>query len=232
MRAQDFVQATVDYHNQLCPKAWDGTDIKPDVRMRLLEIAEIFIEYLEIENFNVLDVVLTGSMANYNWTKFSDFDVHVIARYSELQCDDLVDAFYRAKKHIWNNEHNIIIHGHEVEMYVEDVEDPPVSQGVYSLINSRWLKQPTHNVPEIDRGAVAAKVQDLAKQIDVAIESADEASDVKRIAEKLRKMRRSGLAEHGEFGVENLAFKTLRNMGYISRLHDAYISKQDQALSI
>ena len=232
MRAVDFVRATAQYHTELCPKAWDNNQLRPEVRAKLLEIAEIFVDYLEIPNFEVLDIVLTGSMANYNWTDYSDFDIHVVTRYSDLQCDDLAEAFYRAKKHIWNNEHDIMVRGHEAELYVEDVEEPPVSGGMYSLRDDVWIKEPGYEKPDINDSAVLAKVQDLVKQIEVAMSTADDPMDLKRITDKLRKMRRSGLDTHGEFGVENLAFKTLRNMGLITDLHNAYLQQQDQQLSL
>ena len=232
MRAIDFVRATAQYHSELCPKAWDGNELRPEVQAKLTEIAEIFVNYLDIPNFQVVDIVLTGSMANYNWTQYSDFDLHVVTRYSDLQCDDLAEAFYRAKKHIWNEEHDITIRGHEIELYVEDTEEPPVSGGVYSIMDQRWIKEPGYEQPSIDDRAVVAKVQDLVKQIEVAMRRADDPNDLKRITDKLRKMRRAGLDAHGEFGVENLAFKTLRNMGLIKALHDAYIEKQDHSLTL
>jgi predicted nucleotidyltransferase len=232
MRAIDFVRATAQYHTELCPKAWDGDDMRPEVRAKLLEIAEVFVRYLEIPEFEVIDIVLTGSMANYNWTDYSDFDIHVITRYADLQCDDLAEAFYRAKKHIWNTDHDIVVRGHEAELYVEDVEQPPVSGGVYSLRDDTWIKEPGYERPDVDDAAVVAKVQDLVKQIEVAMQSADDPDDLKRITDKLRRMRRTGLDTHGEFGVENLSFKTLRNMGIIEQLHRAYLNKQDQSLRL
>ena len=36
--------------------------------------------------------------------------------------------------------------------------------------------------------------------------------------DKILKMRREGLAKDGEFSVENLSFKKLRNEGYIEKV--------------
>jgi predicted nucleotidyltransferase len=232
MRSQDFVRTTTQYHKELCPLAWHNDTLRTEVRAKLLEIAKLFVAYLEIPNFEIMDIILTGSMANYNWTRFSDFDVHVATRYSDLQCDDIVGAFYHAKKSIWNYEHDITIRGHEAELYVEDVEQSAVSGGVYSILEDQWIKKPTYELPNINSSAVTAKVHDFAVQIDRSIETADDAEDLRRLTDKLRKMRRSGLDTAGEFSVENLTFKTLRNMGYIKKLHDAYLSKQDQSLSL
>jgi hypothetical protein len=232
MRAEDFVADNVSYNEQLSPIAWDGDQLRLPVRVALLRAAKFFTDYLDIPNFRVVDVVLTGSMANYNYTKFSDFDLHVVTRYSDLECDDLAEAFYRAKKSIWNDKHDITISGHDVELYVEDVEQPPVSAGVYSLLQDRWLKKPDYSPPTVDDRAVNLKVADLAKQIDVAVDRADDPEDIYRITDKLRKMRRTGLDTTGEFGVENLTFKVLRNLGYLDKLDQEYRRQQDQNISI
>ena len=232
MRAKDFVKNNVTYHDSLNPAAWDGTELRSEVRTRLLEIAKVFVGYLEIPDFKVIDVVLTGSMTNYNYTKYSDFDIHVATRYSDLQCDDLAEALYRAKKQIWNDAHDIMIRGHEAELYVEDVGQPPVSGGRYSLLNGTWVEKPKFNPPSVDDTAVNAKVNDLIKQIDSAIKLADDPEDIKRIMDKIRNMRRAGLDRNGEFSVENLSFKILRNMGYISKLSKSYHRQQDIELSL
>jgi hypothetical protein len=231
MKANDYVRGNIAYHETLSPITWDNGILRPDVQIKLLQIAKKFVGYLEIPNFQVLDVVLTGSMANYNWTKFSDFDLHIVTKYSNLQCDDLAEAFYQAKKKIWNDTHDITIHGHEAELYVEDIEQPPVSAGMYSLLDDKWIKKPEYNPPGINDTAINQKVNGLIKQINSAIESND-ADDIKRLMTKIRKMRRSGLDNAGEFGTENLAFKVLRNLGYINQLNTEYIRKQDRELSI
>ena len=174
MKAQDFVRATAAYHDELCPAAWNGTEIKPEVRTRLVEIANIFVQYLDVQGFEVYDIVLVGSLVNYNWTEFSDFDLHVVTDYRDLRCDDLAEAFYRAKKTIWNNEHDITIYNHEVELYVEDVNEPPVSGGLFSILHNKWIKTPDHKNPNINDTAIVRKVHELEDQIERAIATADE----------------------------------------------------------
>jgi hypothetical protein len=231
MRARDFVKPNIAYHSELNPIAWHHGRLRPEVQERLLRIAKIFEHYLEIPGFQVHDVVLTGSMANYNYTQYSDFDLHVITDYRDLQCDDLAEAFYQAKKKIWNDAHDITIHGHEVELYVEDTASAPVSGGIYSVSDDQWVKEPNYDPPKINNTAVNAKVRDLVKRITAVIKERD-AGAMKQLMTKLRKMRRSGLDREGEFGVENLTFKILRNQGYIDRLHQAEIDQLDAELSL
>jgi len=231
MKITDLSESA-SYHNQLNPKAWSGTILRPEVRYKLLQSAKIFVDYLDIPGFRLFDVILTGSMTNFNYTEYSDFDVHLVTSYNDLECDDLAEAFYRAKKQLWNDQHNVTIRGHDVELYVEDINQPPVSAGIYSLLDDKWIKKPKYQVPEIDKSAVKSKVKDLIKQIDSTIESADDPEDILRIADKLRDLRKSGLKKGGEFSVENLAFKILRNKGYIDRLYKEFNRQQDINLSI
>jgi predicted nucleotidyltransferase len=232
MRIQDIVKKTTAYHDELCPAAWLNGTLRGEVRERLIGIAQLFISYLEVNGFEVKDIVLTGSLANYNWTEFSDFDLHVVTDYRNLECDDLAEAFYRAKKTIWNERHDITIYAHEVELYVEDVNEPPVSGGVYSVLHDHWIKEPRQENPNINDTAIVHKVQDLVDQIERNIASADDPEDLRRLTDKISKMRKNGLADGGEFSVENLTFKTLRNLGIIKALHDAYAERQDAVMSL
>ena len=232
MKITDVVRQTIAYHDELNPHTWSGDTMNPLIRDRLIEIANLFISYLEIPKFDVIDIVLTGSIANYNWTDFSDYDLHIVTDFRDLECDDLAEAFYKAKKTIWNNNHDITIFGHEVELYVEDINEPPVSGGVYSVLHGEWFKKPELKNPHINDTAVVRKVQEVVDQIEHNMATADDPEDLKRLTDKISRMRQAGLSKNGEASYENLTFKVLRNMGLIKALHDAYYHKQDQELSL
>lgn len=227
----NYVKSNVAYHEHLNPEVWDRFRLSPEIRLRLMQIARLFIRYLELPNFKLEDIVLTGSMANFNYTRYSDFDIHVVTSYKDLEADNIVEAFYQAKKRIWNDNHDITIYGHETELYVEDVKHPPTSTGVYSLMYGQWLKRPKHIAPEIDDSAINSKVRDLMRHINDVIKDKNYIA-TKRVIDKIKNMRQNGLSKEGEFGVENLTFKILRNIGYIGRLHAAYTQQQDQSLSL
>ena len=232
MNAQDLVAQTTRYNDTLNPVAWEGTSLRPEVRAHLLKVARQFVEYLEIPGFQVLDIVLTGSNANYNWNRFSDFDLHVVTDYDSLQCPDIAENFYNAKKKIWNDAHDIMIQDHEIELYIEDDDNPPHSGGMYSLMNDEWIKEPQHDEPEIDGRAIQLKVKSMLNLIRKSMEHAESANDLKMVLVKLRDMRKSGLESGGEFGVENLTFKTLRNMGAIDMIAKAALRLQDRDLTL
>ena len=49
---EDFVSGNIDYHETLNPIAWDGSDkLRSEVQLKLLEIARVFVKYLDIPNF-------------------------------------------------------------------------------------------------------------------------------------------------------------------------------------
>lgn len=228
-----MAKLSIEYHSSLNPGAWDEDgNLYPRIQQKLIEIAEAFIGYLNVPGFAVDDIVLTGSMANYNWTEHSDFDLHVVTDYSKLRCDDIAEEFYRAKKLLWNDRHDITINGHDVELYVEDVANPPVSQGVYSVLEQSWINQPDFDPPEIDGPAVMAKVNHLSKCIKHCLRHTDDADDIEKLMTKISKMRKAGLADAGEFSTENLAFKVLRNQGLLGKLYKEHTSRQDRALSL
>jgi hypothetical protein len=136
-----------------------------------------------------------------------------------------------AKKKIWNDEHDITIKGHEVELYVEDRDEENASEGMYSVLDNRWHKRPKYQQPDIDDRAVSAKARDLMTQINRAVKTGS-VEDITRLQDKIRNMRQSGLDAGGEFSTENLAFKIIRNKGYLNRLYKNKNSKFDQELSL
>ena len=230
MRAKDLVKGNIAYHDQLNPEVWKGDELRVDVRYKLLEIAKRFIEYLEVPNFKLVDVILRGSLVNYNYTQYSDFDLHLVTDYKALDCN-ITEQFYMAKKRIWNDEHDITIKGHEVELYVEDIEAKNISEGTYSVLDARWLRIPEYRKPSIDDSAVNAKARDLMTQINRAIKSGS-VEDITRLQDKIKNARQAGLDKGGEFSTENLAFKIVRNKGYLDKLYKNKTQKFDQELSI
>jgi hypothetical protein len=230
MRARDLTKGSIAYHDQLNPEVWKGRELRVDVRYKLLEIAKRFIEYLEVPNFKLEDVILRGSLVNYNYTQYSDFDLHIVTDFSTLDCD-ITEAFYLAKKKIWNDEHDITIKGHEVELYVEDKAAKNVSEGTYSVLDGKWLRTPKFNPPTINDRAVSAKARDLMTQINRAVKQGS-IEDITRLQDKIRNMRQAGLDAGGEFSTENLAYKIIRNKKFLDKLYKTKNSKVDQELSL
>jgi len=230
MRARDLTKGNIAYHDTLNPEVWKGHELRVDVRYKLLEIAKRFIEYLEVPDFKLEDIILRGSLVNYNYTQYSDFDLHIVTDFTAIK-GDITEAFYLAKKKIWNDEHDITIKGHEVELYVEDKDAKNTSEGTYSVLDANWLRVPKYQQPDIDDRAVSAKARDLMTQINRAVR-AGSIEDITRLQDKIRLMRQAGLDAGGEFSTENLAYKIIRNKKFLDKLYKTKNSKVDQELSL
>jgi hypothetical protein len=55
---------------------------------------------------------------------------------------------------------------------------------------------------------------------------------LRAVKEKITKMRKAGLERAGEWSVENLVFKILRNLGMIDQLTEKIRELEDQELSL
>lgn len=224
-------------HDQLNPKIWDGDKLRPEIRNKLLKIAEKFYEFLDI-NAEIKSIKLLGSMANFNWSNQSDVDVHLFFDFGEINKDKhLVKNLLDAKKTIWNEKHNINIKGYAVEIYSQDISEVNVSTGMYDLLNNVWEKQPNIEQFEVDKNSIITKVVSIIDQIENLENnkklSKQEIHDKGEILKsRIKKMRQCGLEEYGEFSVENLAFKYLRNNGYMQRLFDLSREALDATLSL
>ena len=223
MKTYRDLKLTLRYHNTLNPKFWVGEAIKPEVREALLRIAEEWAEFANIPNSAIIDVILVGGNANYNYTKYSDLDLHLLVNKQDIaDCPDLIDDYLRDKKQLWSLTHDIKIYGHDVELYAQDRTDPiPSGQGVFSLMNSLWIRRPVYQEVNLSDPGIAKKVQQYMEKIDFLIDNkADDRDAFEKLKEKLREMRASAIQRGGEFAVENLVFKELRNRGYLDKLSD------------
>jgi hypothetical protein len=226
--------------NSLNTKVWDGDKLKPEIRKKLLLIAKNFFKDLELEpNVKLQDITLTGSISNYNWSKFSDIDLHLRIDFSTVDDDeDFVQNYVLAKKTIWNNKHDIKMYGFPVEVYVENIGEAHVASGLYSILNDKWLVVPKKKELQIDLDDIRSKaegylgsmsvLQDLMKKkkYDEVIEM------VEKIQDKLKRMRSSGLARGGEFSVENLAFKALRRSPFIAQITNLKTGAYDKMMTM
>ncbi len=222
-----------EVHDTLDQRIWGDDKLKPEIRERLLEIADEFTEFLGVP-VTVEDVIFTGSLANYNYSKYSDIDLHLVFDFADVNEDEeLVRELMIAKKTVWNDMHDIRVKGAEVELYAQDTQEPHHATGVYSVTNDEWNTKPVTQRPQVDMGEVSAKASDMMAQIDHALTDSDcPASCLDTLKDKIKRMRQSGLDKGGEFSVENLAFKVMRRNGYLEKLSDKVVDATDQDLSL
>jgi predicted nucleotidyltransferase len=221
-------------------KIWDSDGLLHDeVRFKLLQIANEFIDYLSVPII-VEDIIFTGSLANYNWSEYSDIDLHVIADFSQFDEEslELYQELFKVKKTIFNTEYNIKIFEFEVELYVQNSKEVHFSTGVYSVLNNKWIEKPKKEESKIDTDILKEKINHWMSIIDTVLLNASESSleeskkYIKKLKEKIKKYRSSGLKKGGEYSYENLVFKYLRRNGYLDKLFNFEKKIIDKELSL
>lgn len=224
----------------LDPQFWVNDQLKPKVAKRLSKIAVEFIKGLDIKGAQDFeDIRLTGSIANYNWSKYSDIDLHIVVDFSKIdENTELVKSFFDNARMRWNDLHDITIYGAEVEIYVENVGDIHKSSGIYSLTDEKWIVEPSPEIIEFDYLTARKKADSLQTQVNLIDKFAQQKpraalKSIERLKDKIRRTRRAGLnSPEQEYSAENIAFKILRREETLDKLNDLKYDVYDRILSI
>lgn len=215
----------------LHPSIWDNNDkINSKVRLKLLDISDDFIKFLETSWIKPKDILLTGSICNFNWSEESDIDVHILYDFKEIDNNiELVRDYFNSKKNEWNNDHSELnMYGFKVEMYVEDIRDTAVSRGIYSLNSDTWLKKPNKNYLDIKEKdepfikKISADIMNLIDKYKIEFKNTDDNFQLNKLYDKvnnliynLKKMRTNSLNNYGENSIGNIVYKLLRRKHYL-----------------
>jgi hypothetical protein len=221
MNFQELVDPN-PHHHELNSVLWDNNRLRPEVRAKLLKIAHHFALYLNVSRLYLKDVTLSGSSAGYNYSEYSDIDLHLVVNKTAGN-----DELYTAKKNLYNNEHDLVISGIPVELYVQPADQTHHSAGIYSVLDNKWINEPVHEEPTTDAQDIKAKARNYASKINSALRSGD-IEQCRGVMDELKRLRKAGLESGGEQSVENLAFKLLRARGQIDKLRK-YITKLESA---
>jgi len=221
----------IEYHKKMNPVLWNDLELKPEVRKSLLKIADFFVKSAEIPRKYVKDIVITGSNANFNYTDYSDIDLHIILNIDENN-KDLYKKYLTCEKKILNNLYDIKIKGLEVEVYFQLADESHFSSGVFSVLKNKWIIKPKNIKPNINVDEIRKKFQKILFLINRVIEQDEDYRFIKKVLEKIKKFRKSGLEKGGEFSAENIIFKLLRNTGIMKKLIDLLNKRISRQLSL
>jgi hypothetical protein len=223
-------------HDRLNPKLWnEDKSLKPEVRSKLLEFINTWREYARIPENLVQDIVIIGGNTNYNYTRYSDIDVHLVIDRNRINPDrELVDDYLQAKKLLWSASHNIKVYGYPLEPYAQDVTQTfAKGQGAYSIKNNKWIQEPEECDYDFKNDQhLKDKVQYYMDTIDDMIDSKMGVEVFDMMNRKFGEMRRAGIQKYGEFSFENLVFKELRNRGYLNKMNKYSKDIKDSKLSL
>jgi hypothetical protein len=222
MQIQELSIDPNPHHHELNPVLWLNNRLRSEVRFKLLRIARHFADYLNVAKLNLKDVTLSGSSAGYNYSNYSDIDLHLVVSNTNGN-----DELFTAKKNLYNSEHDLSIDNIPVELYVQPADQKHHSAGIYSLLDNKWIVEPVHEEPTVAPKDIKSKARNYASKINSAMKSGN-IKQCRQVMDELKRLRKAGLESGGEQSVENLAFKLLRARGQIDKLRK-YITKLESA---
>ena len=224
----------------LNPEIWYDDDgsykMKPDIRDSLLVIVEDFSNFVDVD-LDIDDITLTGSLSNFNWSKFSDVDLHILIDFGGDK-DSLLKKYLDSRRIIWNSLRDIEVKGFEVEVYVQGTNEPHFASGVYSVMFDKWIVEPELEKVILDPHKILNKSKQWMNAIDMIEDGFDRIEDdslmaaINDVKKKIKKYRGTGLKDKGEYSYENLTFKFLRRNGYLGKLNDLKNKLIDKSLTL
>jgi len=225
---------------ELNPDIWlmddEGYKMRPEIRDSLLKIVEDYEEFVDID-LDVEDVVLTGSLSNFNWSEFSDVDLHILIDFEDPS-ESIEKKYLDSRRIIWNSLRDVNVKGFESEIYVQDSKEQHFASGMYSVMYNNWVVEPEEKEVVLDPKKILSKSKQWMDMIDQIEDNMERTSpnelmytvdDLKR---RLKKYRGAGLADKGEYSYENLTFKFLRRNGYVGKLMGLKNKLIDKSLTL
>jgi len=224
----------------LNPEIWQKSELNPKIQQKFFKIANGFIKDINLpKGIKIKDIIFTGSLANYNWSKFSDIDLHVVLDFNQFDADpEIIQNYFNSQKTLWNQEHDITIFGYPVELYVQDIHAKLVATAIYSVLRNEWIKKPKRESFKLDKITIKNKAQSFINQLkDIRDDYNDKqyqsvVDKVTKIKDKIKQMRKAGLENGGEFSLENLVFKVLRRTTFMDILNSFKAKAYDKLMSV
>lgn len=220
----------------LPPKIFDKSGkMNSRVRLQLMDIADDFWKSTGVEWEKPKYTKVTGSICNYNYSEFSDVDLHIVVDFSKIgDRSDFVQKYFNDAKNLWNDTHDKLnIYGYPVELYVEDINAETEARGAYNLDKNEWIKKPRKkDVGGIgqNKSKIKDKTASIMTTIDDMVSTFEATKDehkclvcknkAEKLSKKIKMLRTRSLKSDGEMGVGNIVYKVLRRTGYLDKLWD------------
>ena len=214
---EDIDLSSFNIKSSLNPKFWKNGRLDSRIRMRLLDIADDFIEFIGVTWVKPEDIIMTGSLANYNWNKkFSDIDLHIVMDYSKVdKRRDFVKKYFDSQKSLWNESH--------------ELTEPDRDKLATAKVNKSLIKK-----------KVAFYVDKIDKLCDIYKNAGDNEYKVRKASENAEKLwdkikgeRKEGLSgAKSEITNGNIIYKCMRRLGYLDKLFSLRDTTYDKLNSI
>lgn len=243
MRLRSIISEQLDFsgftmNKTLNSEIWNDMKLHKDIRTTLLKIAKDYIDSLDI-TVKLKDITFTGSLANFNWSKHSDVDLHIIIDLGQIEHKTKIKDLLDIKTDSWNAKHNITIKGYDVELYLQLHDQEHHSTGVYSVLHNKWVTKPKFREVSINKKQITRKynkIVDTFNDIQADYKKHKDYLDIvdrlEALRDKIKKMRTAGLETKGEFSTENIVFKLIRRNDIMGKLKDLLTKAYDKSVSI
>ena len=227
-----YLKEDIQIHDTLNPKIWDITTKKllPEVREKIIDIVNHFEDFIEVA-IEIADVQIVGSNASYNYTDKSDIDVHIIANYEVVSKEtELLQQLYDSKRTQYNRKFDIEIRGLQVEMYVQDIKTTVISNGIYSVCDDAWVKEPKP-ITNFKQHNISKEIENWKRHLGNVLSSKNKTEVINAI-DTLYLIRLNSIAAEGEYSAGNQLFKEIRNLGLLDKLKDELENLTSKELSL
>jgi predicted nucleotidyltransferase len=211
----------IKFHDELNPDIFINEKLKPEVRKILINVINYFLKSI-VDDLIFETVTITGSIVNYNYTKYSDIDLHIIINKNEYKDNDFekISDLVATKSKVWNSEHeNIKMFGHNIEIYLQDESEEHRSSGIYDIMCDDWILKPQKQYKDIDIEYLKSKFTKIVDKINTALQY-NELNKIENFIDNIKLYRKSGLEKEGEYSYENIIYKMIKHFGYMSKLYD------------
>lgn len=227
-----IINEDFEIHDTLNPLLWDTTtkQLLPEVRDKIIEIVKTFEDTLKVP-VEICDVQLVGSNASYNYTEHSDLDVHIIANFDIIDIPrEVLENIYNIKKSEFNKDYDITIHGIEVEMYIQDINSITASNGIYSLCDNEWIKEPKP-LNSAKKHNTEKEVSKWREKIGLILQNPTY-ENVSEAINLLYLIRHNSIAVDGEHSKGNQIFRDIRALGLLDKLKKELANQYSKKLSL
>lgn len=246
IEADEISLKSFEVKDELNPKFWINNKLNSRVRLRLLDIVNDYLNEMAVDWVEPKDIVLTGSIANYNWSKYSDVDIHILMDYSKVyKKTEFVEDYFQTKKEMWNQNHEKLkIYGFPIEIFVEDIDNKHQSTGVYSLEKNKWIVEPSQIEDGIQNEEYVKtqsarfmnQIDDIEKKLktETDLHKIETLSKkIKTIWDKIKGLRKEGLkSKYKEMSSGNIIYKVLRRTNYLDKVWEIIHTTYNKVNSI
>lgn len=213
------------FPSELDPRLWRNQKLRPEVRQRVIDVAEALLKDLNVQDVSIKSIEVRGSNVSYEYDDSADFGIRVFLDTSKYKgnVDDLAarvktyNAFIESR-----HEGKILLYAVplEVNFYVIRTArlNPVKGVGHYSITENAWMELPTVQESKFDRQQMQKDLTGFITTYNILVTdyfASKRSFDCTRwntFSKTLGKYRNEGIEKSGTRSTENLTYRLLRRL--------------------